>query len=227
MKVFKLVSKGGYKRRSTYGMIPVSFEYIRNLVKKVDQTRYDSTLKLRNKALIVLLYYSARRISELVGRKLILNDDSIDEWPGVCVEDFRFDKREGRDTIIMNVRILKKGRAKKESIKRVFREVVMYCDWPLMEIFIEWYKHQIYTLGPDTKIFNLSRSRAYQILKELDPRIIGNHWLRHQRLSHMAEFLTPFQLNERLGFWERLDPAISYVHGRIGKYLEAGDKVVA
>ena len=220
-----MVSEGGYKRRSTSGMIPVSFEYIRNLVGKVDQTKYNNTLKLRNKALTVLLYYSARRINKLVGRKLVLKDGSIDHWRGVCVKDFRFDKRGGRDTIIMNTRILKKGRAEKESIRQVFRELVLYCDWPLMSYFIEWYK-QREKQGPDTKIFNINRTRAYQILKELDPRVIGNHWLRHQRLSHMAEFLNPFQLNERLGFWERLDPAISYVHGRVSKYLEAGDKVV-
>lgn len=225
MKVLILVSRGGYKRRPTHGMVPVSFHYIRNLVKKVDETRYDDTLKLRNKALIVLLYYSARRISEIVGRTLTLEDGSLDVWEGIKVKNFRFDKRKGRQLIIMNVRILKKGRAKKESIRHVFREVVMYADWPLMEHFLEWFERRKAS-DSETKLFNVNRTRAYQILKELDPRIIGNHWLRHQRLSHYAEYVTPFELNERLGFWERLDPAISYVHGRLGSYLDAGDKIV-
>lgn len=219
-----MVSEGGYKRRSTYGMVPVSFGYIENLIRKVDKTKYPEILKLRNKALIVLLYYSARRISEIVGRKLELDNGEVDVWEGVRIKDFRFDTRKRRDIMIMKVRILKKGKAKKESVRKVFREVVMCCDWPLIDLFLEWFEDRK-QYGENTKLFNITRTRAYQILKELDKRVIGNHWLRHQRLSHMAEHLTPFELNERLGFWERLDPAISYVHGRIGTYLDAADKV--
>jgi len=217
-------SKGGYKRRSTYGMVPVGFQYIEGLIKKVDKTGYTENLKRRNKALIVLLYYSARRISEILGRKLKLDTGDLDVWQGVSVKDFRFDTRNGRDIAIMRVRILKKGKAEKESIRKVFREVAMRCDWPLMPLFLEWFEDRK-KQGDNTKLFNIGRSRAFQILQELDKRVIGNHWFRHQRLSHMAEHLTPFELNERLGFWERIDPAISYVHGRIGTYLDAGDKV--
>lgn len=228
-----MVSKGGYKRKSTVGMVPVSFSYIERLIMKVDRQKCGYGIisgltgeeqKLRNKSLIVLLYYSARRISEIVGRVLKLDDGSYDVWGGVKVKDFRFDTMRNRDVIIMNVRILKKGRAKRGSIRKVFREVAMDLSWPRMEYLISWYEHQK-GYGPETKMFNINRSRAYQILKALDKKIF-NHWLRHQRFSHLGEFLTPFELNERLGFWERLDPAISYVHGRVSKYLEAGDKVV-
>lgn len=220
-----MVSHGGYKRRATQGMVPVSFDYIKALIRKVDETHYPTFMKLRNKALIVLLYYSARRISELVGRKLVLEDGSVDVWLGVKVKDFRFDKRKNRDTIVMHTRILKKGRAKPESIRHIYREVVLYCDWPLMSLFLEWFKTRA-DCGPETKLFTIGRSRSYQILAELDKRVLGCHWLRHQRLSHMAEHLTPYQLNERLGFWESLAPSISYVHGRVGAYLDAGDKIV-
>lgn len=228
-----MVSKGGYKRKSTVGMIPVSFSYIERLIMKVDKQSYGHGIKSglsceeqrqRNKALIVLLYYSARRISEIVGRTLKLKDGSLDIWEGVKVKDFRFDTMTNRDVIIMNVRILKKGRARKGSIRKVFREVAMNLSWPRMEYLIGWYEYQK-GYGPNTKLFNINRSRAFQILKDLDKKVF-NHWLRHQRFSHLGEFLTPFELNERLGFWERLDPAISYVHGRVSKYLEAGDKVV-
>lgn len=206
-------------------MVPVSFDYIKALVRKADKTKYPAYMKVRNKALIVLLYYSARRISEVLGRKLVLEDGSVDTWPGLKVKDFRFDKRKGRDTMIMHIRILKKGKAKRKSIREVYREVVLYCDWPLMDLFLDWSKDRSQH-GPETKLFNIGRSRAYQILAELDKRVIGTHWLRHQRLSHMADFLTPYQLNERLGFWESLAPSISYVHGRVGAYLDAGDKII-
>lgn len=214
-------------------MIPVSFSYIERLIMKVDRQNYGYSIKkglsgeeqkLRNKALIVLLYYSARRISEIVGRVLKLDDGTYDVWEGVKVKDFRFDTLSKRDVIIMNVRILKKGKAKKQSIRKDFREVAMCLDWPRMNYFISWFEQQK-ALGPETKLFDLNRHRAYQILTELD-RNVWNHWLRHQRLSHMADSLSPFELNERLGFWSRLDPAISYVHGRVQKYLEAGDRVV-
>jgi len=44
------------------------------------------------------------------------------------------------------------------------------------------------------------------------------------RLSHLAETLGPYQLNERIGFWENIDPAVAYVHGRVSDYLEACEK---
>ena len=226
-----MVSTGGYKRKSMVGTVPVGFTNIETLISKVDKQDYGYSIrgglspeeqKLRNKALIVLLYYSARRISELVGRTIKL-DVGYDTWPGVKVKDFRFDTVKGRDLVIMNVRILKKGKARRGSIKQVFREVAIDIHWPLMSHFLTWFEHQ-QKLGPEAKIFNVNRSRAFQILRALDEKVF-NHWLRHQRLSHLGEYLTPFQLNERIGFWEKLDPAISYVHGRVSAYLDAGDKV--
>jgi len=195
-------------------------------MKKIDETKTSKVLRLRNKALIILLYYSARRISEIVGRKLKLENGTVDVWRGVCVKDFRFDIREDREIMIMNIRILKKGRAKKESIRHVYREVLIYSDWALMDYFLLWFGLQ-QSRGSETKIFNIGRSRAYQIISALDPRIIGAHWFRHQRLSHFAEYLSPFELNERIGFWEGLDPAVSYVHGRVGNFLDAGDKITS
>jgi len=227
-----MVSKGGYKRKSMVGTVPVGFPFIETLISKEDKQKYGYSIrgslspedqKLRNKALIVLLYYSARRISELVGRTLKL-DVGYDICPGVKVKDFRFDTVKGRDLVIMNVRILKKGKAKRGSIRQIFREVAMDTHWPLMEHFLTWFEHQK-AKGPETKMFNINRSRSYQILRALDKKVF-NHWLRHQRLSHLGEYLTPFQLNERIGFWEKLDPAISYVHGRMSAYLDAGDKTV-
>ena len=227
-----MVSKGGHKRKSTLGMVPVSFSRIEGLILKVDEKEYGDSLisgltgeqqKLRNKALIVLLYYSARRISEILGRVLKL-DAGYDVWEGVKVKDFRFDILKGKEVVIMNVRILKKGKANRDSIRKVMREVPMNLAWPRIEHLVAWYEHQK-GYGPKTKMFKINRHRAYQILTDLDKNVF-NHWLRHQRFSHMAEHLTPFELNERLGFWERLDPAISYVHGKVSTYLDAGDKVV-
>lgn len=229
-----MVSKGGHIRRSMKGTIPVSFSYITRLINKVDEQKFGFSIKkklseddqkLRNKALIVLLYYSARRISEIVGRTLTLDNGKKDVWDGVKVKDFRFEVMGDKDVLIMRVRILKKGKAKAKTIRPDFREVIMDLSWPHMEYLVSWLRVQE-AFGPKTKVFSLNRHRAYQILNELDPKVF-NHWLRHQRLSHLGEYLTPFKLNERIGFWESLDPAISYVHGRVSDFLEAGDKATA
>lgn len=223
-----MVSKGGYRRRSTKGLVPVSFQYIQNLVKKVDETYYTEDLKLRNKALIILVYYSARRISEILGRTLPLKMGKAvigeDVWEGVKVKHCRFDKRKGRNILVMKCRILKKGKAHPDSIRKVFSEVALDSEWPLMDIFLEWFERQK-TKGKDTKLFNIGRSRAYQIIHELDKNA-WLHWLRHQRLSHLGDALNPYQLTERIGFWESIAPSMSYVHGRMDTYLDAGDQVV-
>lgn len=223
-----MVSKGGFKRRSTKGLVPVSFQYIRSLVEKVDDTHYTDELKLRNKALIILLYYSARRISEILGRLLLLKMGKAvigeDVWEGVKVKDFRFDNRKGRDILVMKCRILKKGKANPDSIRKVFSEVALDSEWPLMNIFLQWFERQK-KLGNNTKLFNIGRSRAYQVINELDKNA-WLHWLRHQRLSHLGDALNPYQLTERIGFWESIAPSMSYVHGRMDTYLDAGDRVV-
>jgi len=43
-------------------------------------------------------------------------------------------------------------------------------------------------------------------------------------LSHLTDTLSPCQLNERIDFWESIDPAVKYVHGRVSDYLEACEK---
>ena len=38
-------------------------------------------------------------------------------------------------------------------------------------------------------------------------------------------FLCEVWIQARIGFWESIDPAVAYVHGRVGEYLEACEKV--
>ncbi len=196
----------------------------RLLVDKVDTIEYGNSIigglspieqQQRNKSLISLLYLSARRISEIVGRKY---KGFI--YEGVKLRDFREDTLEGRDVLIMNCLILKKWRRKVDEPKIVRKDVIMDMeDSPFIEHVQAWRDHQ-QNAGKE-KLMPITRSRAYQILQQIDQRIVGPHWFRHMRLSHLAETLNPFQLNQRIGFWERIDPAVAYVHGRVSDYLEA------
>jgi hypothetical protein len=215
------------------GRAPVNRDAIRLLTERVDRMDYGETFgggltvaeqRLRNKALISILYTSARRISEIVGRTY-----KGYTYRGVQTGDFSFSTIVGRDVMLVRCRILKKW-TKKEADGEQATEprlvdvdvIIDMAESPFVEHVLSWRDHQL-KVGME-KYMPLTRQRAYQILQQIDPQIIGPHWLRHQRLSHLAEYLSPYQLNERVGFWESIDPAISYVHGKVGAYLEACER---
>lgn len=93
------------------------------------------------------------------------------------------------------------------------------ADEPFIGHILSWLEHQ--NEHNENKYVNLGRNRVYQILHELSPKIVGPHWFRHMRLSHLAETLSIYELNAKVGFWESIEPAIAYVHGKTSKYLEA------
>ena len=219
------------------GVAPVSRDYIIELLKRVDQQQYGWQVsgspnckrrlspeeqKMRNKALISLLYLSARRISEILGRVHVTKDGKILEWDGVRVKDFSRRKQKTRDgqtveVLVMRCQILKKKKEKRKDV------VMRLDDKPFASHIVRWLQHVEEKWGRNAKVFEISPERCLQILKQLDPNI-NNHWFRHMRLSHLAEFLSPYQLNERIAFWSSLTPALTYVHSRVSDYLEAVEK---
>lgn len=215
---------GGGIRRGMRFVAPVSRDYIRMLVDKFDTIQYGYSIRgglspeeqrLRNKALTSLLYLSARRISEIVGRKY-----KGDVYEGVMVSDFRTDVLDEQKVIIMNCRILKKWNRIKDKPKFHYGDVIMDReDQPFIGHILRWLRRQ--KKEGETKYLNLGRNRAYKIFQELSPKIIGPHWFRHMSLSHLAETLSIYELKAKVGFWESIEPAIAYVHGKTSKYLEA------
>jgi hypothetical protein len=215
---------GGGIRRKMEGYAPVSRDFIRILVDKVDGIDYGNSMirdlspeeqKLRNKALISILYLGARRISEIVGRSY-----KGDIYEGIKLTDFSFTTLEGREVMFIRCRILKKWRRKEDKPKLFEADVILDMkDAPFISHILAWLDHQ--KEKGEEKYMVINRSRAYQILHQIDSRIVGPHWFRHMRLTHLAEHLNPYQLKQRIGFWESIDPAVAYVHGRVGDYLEA------
>jgi len=208
------------KRRSMEGTVPVSRRYLINLLDKVDRQEYGTRIggglnpneqRLRNKALISLLYLSARRISEVVG--LRRGGETI--YKGVRLSDIDLDGEldSGEKVINITFQIIKKKKPK------VIEFPLDYEDEPFITHILSWINHQ--KKAGEDKLFPLTQARSYQILQNLDPRIVGNHWFRHQRLSHLARTLNPYQLRERVGHWESIEPAVAYVHGRIADYMKA------
>lgn len=216
-------NRGGGIRRAMRGVAPVSRSAIEKLVTKIDVIEYGHGMRglspseqcLRNKALISLLYLSARRISEIVGRTY-----KRDVYEGVLTSDFTLSTLRGEQVLIMRCRILKKWQRKIDRARVYPADVVMSMgDTPFIQHVLDWRDHQLQ--AHVEKYMPISRVRAYQIIQQVDPLIVGPHWFRHQRLSHLADYLSPYELNERIGFWESLDPAIAYFHGRMGVYLDA------
>jgi len=216
-------------RRSMKGKVPVSRDYIEGLLDRVNGLDYGvkigghgldpETQRLRNKALIGFLYLSARRISEVVG----LRDSGsatrqAQRLPGVMLEDIRYDTQAGRPVMIISCRILKKA-------KPEFGDVVIDLkEEPFIGWIEKWIKYQ--TGAGENKLFPLARSRAYQILKQIDPAIVGPHWFRHARCSHLVSEggLDAYQLTERVGFWADIGPSVAYVHGSVDVYLDAAER---
>jgi integrase len=207
---------------------PVSRDFMRILIERIDRMEYGPSIRggltpdeqrARNKALISILYLSARRISEIVGREY-----KGDIHRGVLTRDFSKSTMEGRDVLIVRCRILKKWNRKTDEPRLVEADIIIpMAEQPFVQHVLAWLQHQ--RKAGVEKYMPMCRQRAYQILQQVDPRIVGPHWFRHQRLSHLAEHLSPYELNERIGFWQSIDPAVSYVHGRVSAYLDACDRV--
>jgi hypothetical protein len=211
------------------GKVPVSRGFIEALLDRVNGLDYGVQVgghgldpeiqRTRNKALIGFLYLSARRISEVVG----FSGPSLAKrppvmLPGIMLEDIRYDTQAGRPVMIISCRILKKA-------KPEFGDVVIDLkEEPFIGWIRRWIKYQ--TGAGENKLFPLARSRVYQILKQIDPAIVGPHWFRHARCSHLVSEggLDAYQLTERVGFWADIGPSVAYVHGSVDVYLDAAEK---
>ena len=206
---------------------PPSREYLEGVLDRVNTMDYGVAIggglsveeqRLRNKALIAFLYLSARRISEVVG--LVSHSSAHtppERLPGIMLKDIRHDTLEGVPVMIVNCRILKKHKPEYGEV------IIALAEAPFIEWLQLWITHQR-EAGED-KLFPISRVRAYQIIQQIDPSIVGPHWFRHARCSHLVDGgLDAYQLAERVGFWASIAPSISYVHGRVSTYLDASAK---
>lgn len=204
-----------------------------------------SEQKLRNKALISTLYLTNRRISELVGR-IYAKHGMFDDYKGTLCRNFRLSAMGEENVLIMNCRILKKWNKKEGKARIVRADTVMFLeDEPFILHILDWLQHRVGELefkhfienkriskkyleddveSPwNERFIRITQARSWQIFNKLDPEIVGSHWMRHMRLTHLAEYMNPYELR-KVGRWESIDPAIAYVHGKFSKYADACKK---
>ena len=200
---------------------------------------------LRNKALVAMLYLSGRRISELLGRAY-----HEDVYSGIQIGDLQLGRIGRHEVLRVHIRILKKGTRKKKcpactrlnpsdsivcsrcsrdlttvkpsgKLKEVFVWKNIRTEDPLCQHILAWLiylKERRY----EGKLFNIKRSRAWQIMIQLDPDI-WNHWFRHQRLTQLSDVMDPYELKE-FAEWESITPAVSYIHRAPGRILSKIEK---
>ena len=220
-------------RRSMEGRAAWSRQDIVDIVEKVGHNTYSSQgsaltsdeQSLRNKALVSFLYLSARRVSEVVGRHVTyLNPKDVstvvvDEFKGVGLSDIRETVINEVPVLVFNTRILKKGRLKQRGLREMHADTTIDLrDSPFSDYIVAWIAHQ--RLAGKNVLFDIGRHRVYQILRDADPLIVGPHWFRHQRLTHLAQTLDPYALRN-VAHWSNLNPAMSYVHNNPIDYLAA------
>lgn len=217
--------RGGSIRRKTKGLSIEDRSYIHRLIEKVDATKYSEGyeyLKLRDKALITLLYLSGRRISELVGRVYEYTrgpkTSEVDVYSGVLLGQIWVGYVKNIKVLKMKCRILKKGSWKK-GLKEVSATINIHYDDPLTQHVVAWLEYlRNHGYKDSDTVFKIKRARAYQIITALDPDV-WPHWLRHQRFSHVAETMDPYDLKE-YAVWESIEPAADYVHRSPGRLLD-------
>ena len=189
---------------------------------------------LRDKALIAFLYLSGCRVEECV-KYMGLRTVEVDvEVPGtikgrraymlqkqeqlkkvligypIVKKQVEFFKQD--ELIIHNVRILK--RRKWPVLLRNIPIVINNKEKDIYQYFMNYLSY----LDREEPIFNMTRERAWQIIKEVG---LTPHILRHIRLTHLAQDydFTDQQLVKFTG-WHDSRQASNYVRMNVGDLLK-------
>ena len=172
------------------------------LLKKIEEVKGVYTAaRLRDRALLVVLYLTGGRVGEIV-RKGFLGTGT----DGLTKEDITTIKQGERKFRIFNIRNLK-------SEKRKRKEIPVAEDNPLNMKMLEFLDEFMENLYPDEPLFPISVRRAQDIVKRHMGKDISPHYFRHARMTHLArdKGLNEWELATYAG-WDSTQSARSYVH---------------
>jgi len=190
----------------------VTHEYKRRSVKEITHfCGWDYLLDLitdckndRDKALISLLFCTGGRVSEvlLLERK---NFQFTQSREFIIIVGMPILKRYKKIGVTKDeVTLKKKWKTKKELAYRTFP--IKWSE-PLTPYFTD------YVLNREGKIFDISRIRVYQIVRELNKDIYP-HWFRSQRASQLASEYKSFDFQKIMQFfgWQSIEAGLRYSH---------------
>lgn len=192
---------------------------------------------IRDSALLAFEYITGKRISELVGREYF-----SDIYLGLTIDRIRLTTIGETQVLQYQVRVLKRGRRKKECLrckisnssttkfcrrcgaslenaelvkpqKEIWKWKSINLDDPFSKYVIEWIRY-LKDTEYEGRIFNITRQRAWQIMKNLG---INNHVNRHWRTTHLSSTMDGFELKEYL---DRATVPVEYVHAEPTKQIE-------
>jgi len=215
---------------------PITRGEIRKNIERIQGPRYPEKKILMYRSLFALAFIAARRISELVGRVYAENKTTgfrrdfakgpkqpenwtiLDVYKGIMTDDFKFVTIAGKSLLSVRFQVLKKyvqdEKTGKTKMKKIIERVDVPVDFFVEEFVMPWVKlmqNKAEIENTNLKVYSIGRSRAFQVITEFCPNL-WTHYFRHQRLTHLASVLNPFELKDNYGKWSSLDPAVFYVH---------------
>jgi len=226
-----LIQRHHYEGRYKYGKQKkrMSIEQLTSLMKKIKKQRtknhYLGVDPLRDSSLLAVYYWTGLRLSEVVGdrkRRYKVSRFSKEEredmrrsgikWEeqpdpytirisperhGIRKEDIEFD--EERNVLRITALALKHG--KREA------PLELSLDLPFADLILQQWERT----KPGEKVWDLKREYAWEILKELNPKLYTHYY----RLNRAMEFVkvpstSPAHLLSWFG-WRRLQTAYNYL----------------
>jgi len=151
---------------------------------------------IRTRALFVMLYLTAGRVSELCY--------------DLKKKDLVFQYKNGRAILLINM-------PNRKHKVRHFKDIPIPIDKE--QVLLELLNQYLKTLSNESVLFNFGKIRAYQLIR----RATGwnNHWLRHLRATHLVLY---HDFNEQLLIrfmgWTNSLPAKNYMELRWSDILD-------
>lgn len=165
---------------------------IEQLIEACEQSK-----DIRTRALFIILYLTAARISEVV--KILKIKDIV-----------RNINKKGRDFFLITI-------PNKKNPHRNFKQIPVMID--NNKQFIDMLKEYTNTLNEEDILFNITRQRASTLLhKEFG---VNAHYIRHIRLTHLVT-IHDFNDQELVSFagWTDSQPATTYVALRYSNLIK-------
>ena len=138
----------------------------------------------RDRALVSILYWSGRRVGEVVA----LKRDDVKYYTA--------------DIIWISFKL-----TKTKDNKRI--NTPLPLDNKISGYFLEhldWFDKK----GHKGKLFPITTDRVGQIVKEIESTI-SPHWFRHCRATHLGKVMSVWELSSYFG-WKDINTALTYTH---------------